>query len=74
MAEVLNIRQKMDDRDMVRIYRSQAKTCQEIVDSLNRMNRDNMDFFIQTGGFDQIRMHEDEASRRIEMANKLEGV
>ena len=74
MAEVVSIIAKVDDRDMVRIYRSQAKNCLDIVTSLERMNKDNLHFFIQTRGFDQIQMHKDEASRRIEMANELEGV
>ena len=74
MAEVVSIIASIDDNDLVRIYRSQARTCLAIVDSLNKLNKNNLDFFIQTGGFDQIKMHEDEAGRRIEMANKLEEV
>lgn len=64
--------ENLSNRDLVGIYRRQAITCQSIVDQLERVKQNNADFFIQTGGFDQLKMHEDEAKRRMEMANTLE--
>lgn len=73
----INVRQDLEsenfsNRELVGIYRRQAITCQSIVDQLERVKANNVDFFIQTGGFDQMQMHEEEAKRRMEMANTLE--
>lgn len=75
--EVVRLRNRVEidsDIDLVQLYRRQARTCQDIVNSLNKLCDDNVDFFIQTGGFEQIRMNEDEVKRRLEMADELESV
>jgi len=74
MPEALSINRKIEgisDDLLVKLHDRKADTCQKVIEGLTKVQNENADFFIQTGGFDQLRMYEDELRRQKEMADNL---
>lgn len=55
---------------LVNRHAQMAKDCEGVIEQLRMVEKDNKDFFIETGGYSQIKMYEDEVKNQLSLSEK----